>query len=385
MSDTNTFGGFQAIADFLTAPAGSLNDQFDDPIVDPTSSVTIADPVDDEPIVDPSTANTEPEPKPEPISKTEPVVTPDPVTPEPEPVTNTDTIDLTEEEPLIASYLQEKLYDKFGWNLNEEEPKLNSVDDIVEFLKTVVEESSVPTYASQEIERLNEYVMNGGKIEKYLEQRYSGNVDLTNVRLDNSADQTLVLREYFKRQGHDASVIERKIQKYEDAGIMEDEAKEAFSLLKKSVEKEAQTLLEEQQKVAKETQKRQQDYYNSVVSYIESLQDVLGVPVSAAERKKLQAYMFKPDTDGVTKFKKDYESSIAPLVQAAYLTMNGNTLVNKVTKKASSDAVKALKLKLETKTKRNKNTGYSDTEPVGKPGDYSPFHSIASAIGGPQF
>jgi hypothetical protein len=381
--EKNTFGGFQAISDFLSSPGSNPSDGFDDPIVEGSSSVDLPNPDDNEPIIpDPSQVDDNiivP-----PIKPVEPTVPPTtPVTPT-EPTTPVDDLDLSEEEPLIASYLQEKLYDRFGWELGADEPKLNSVDDIVEFLKTVVEESSIPTYASSEIEKLNEYVANGGKIENYLEQRYSGNLDLTNLRLNNAAEQTLVLREYFKRQGFNSNLVEKKIQKYEDTGILEDEAREAYDLLKKSVEKESQTLLEEQKKVKDANQKRQQDYYNSVVSYIESLQDVRGLPVSASDKKKLKDYMFKPSSDGETQFKRDYESSVKPFIEAAFFTMNGEALVNKMNKKASSEAVKALKSKLETKTKRNKSTDYLEQDKSTK-GDYSFFTNVSNAIGSSQF
>ena len=387
-NNKDTFGDFRAIADFLAAPASNNLNDGGDPIVDRDSDQFKVD--DNDPIVDPSDLNNDDvvdnkgDDKQVTSSPTQTVIDPKK---DNEPITNAndnDIVDLSTEEPLIASYVQEKLYEKFGWDLGESEPKLTNMDEVVEFLQTIVEESSKPTYASPELERLNEYVTNGGKIEKYLEQRYSGNIDLDNLNLNSSSSQALVLREYFKRQGHDLSKIDNKIQKYEDTGILEEEAREAYDLLKKVRSKEAETLLEEQKNLQRDIQKRQQDYIDNVVSYIDSLQDVRGIPISATDKKKLQDYMLKPTAEGVTRYKKEFESSIRPFVESAFFTMTGETLVNKMTKRASSEAVKALKARLETKTKRGKNTGYYENDKQVK-GDYSLLTNLASSLGSPKF
>jgi hypothetical protein len=56
-----------------------------------------------------------------------------------------------------------------GWNMNDikEEDRPLTVDALTEYLSRVVKENSVPEYADERIQRLDEYVKNGGKFEDF--------------------------------------------------------------------------------------------------------------------------------------------------------------------------------------------------------------------------
>lgn len=385
MTDTSTIGGFDALGDLLANPEANFQNVIPNDVNDPGVDPIVTPPADDD-IDDPSKINnpTEPVEPQEPQEPVEPVKPTEPVEPqEPQEPVEPDSFDLGEFEPDVAGYVQDKLYEKFGWTLDENDTRFENIDGVVNFLNKVIEDNSKPEFANQELAQLNDYVMNGGSIENYLGKRYEGNVDIDKLDMTDSSSQTLVLREFFKERGHDSAKIERKLQRYEDTGIKEEEAREAFELLKESRQEKAEKLLESQRKEQEALVKQQQDFYNNVVNNIESIKDVRGIPVSAGDKKKLAEYIFKSDTDGRTRYQKDYESSVNNLIESAFFTMQGDTLIKKLSNKASSDAAKALKQKLETKTKRGRNTTIDD-DGDGK-GDISLLTGIGSSLYKPQF
>lgn len=357
MSDKNTFGGLGNLGagltdrDFNQIPSDDVDPGID-PIVEPT-----IDDTDDDVIVDPSSINTD-----DVDDGIDPSQVDDDTTNDDDPAdddNNDDTSivsDLGEMESEIASYVQEKLFEKYGWSINDNDDRFDSIDKIVNFINDTVESNSKPVYASKEIENLNNYVQNGGNIESYLNSRYEGNVDIDKLDLYDSSNQTLVLREFFKEQGISSDKIESRIQRYDDTGILEDEAREAYEILKKTRKEKSEQLLTNQQKQREEALKQQQDFYNNVASTIDKMQNVMGIPMTSAEKKQLTDYIFKPLSDGKTAYQKEYESSVDNLVESAFFTMKKKALINKMNKKASSEAARALKEKLQGKTKRGNNT-----------------------------
>lgn len=67
-------------------------------------------------------------------------------------------------------------------------------------------------------------------------------------------------------------------------------------------------------------------------------------------------YIFKPEADGLTKYQKDYAKDNRNLIESAYFTMKGDSLIQKVKQKATSQAAKNLQDKLASKGKRVKNS-----------------------------
>lgn len=390
MSDNNTFGGFDALGDLLANPDNDFVNVLPNDDTDPGTDPVVAPPGGDlDNIVDPSSAGGNdpdptpaPTPNPDPAPAVDPTPTPDP-DPDPTPNSDDNITDLGDYEADIADYVQNKLYEKFGWT-REEGDSFENIDSVVNFLNKVVDENSKPQFANDELASLNDFVNNGGSIENYLQQRYEGNVDLEKLDVGESANQNLVLREYFKEQGYNSTAIEKRLQRYEDTGIKEDEAREAYDLLKKSRKEKSEKLLENQKKQQEALVEQQQAFYKNVVSNIEETNDIRGIPLSAGERKQLAEYIFKVGSDGKTAYQKDYESSAKNLIESAFFTMKGDKLINKMSNQATSNAARALKQKLETTTKRGKNNILENDDKGGK-GDFSIFERIGQSLSKPQF
>lgn len=378
--ENNTFGGFDILGDILTgsqdgSPSDSLVGDGDDPIMDPKDNLEDNN---DDPIIDPSQqtgegSDSDPEGGTE--GKDDSDLKPDS---EPDSNDSDDPIDLKEEEPLLVQYLQEELYKKFGWELPEG-AELKDMDSLTDFIQSIVEESSQPVFASSELQQLNDYVENGGSLETYLNQRYQGNIDVEKLDMSKTANQSLVLRELFKRQGYSLDKIERKLQVYEDTGVLKEEAEDAHDLLKNIIKKEADTLLQEQEKIQRQAQENQQKYLNDVISTIDSLDNVNGMPFTSKEKKELKDYMFKTDKDGLTQVQKDYSKSPMPFIKGAYFAMKGDSLTAKMNNKATSQAAKQLKERLAAKGKRNKNVSL---EGGSSSKNYDSLSSLGTALGG---
>ena len=263
-----------------------------------------------------------------------------------------DAESLGELEPDLAKYVQEKLYSKLGIDLTKENT-VSSIDSIVDELELMVAEASVPVFANKEIEELNSFVENGGNLRNYFESKYIAEFDVDKVDLERPIDQERILREYFKAQNISDEVIEKKIDRYQEKDTLEDEAKDAFVLLKNIKEQEGKKLLLEQENFIRERQKQQQKFYDDVTSYILSLEDINGVTLNKKEKEQLVKDIFVPDKDGKTKYQKEYESSlISNLTKSAFYTLLGDKYTERIKRKAKSDTVKEIKNKMEN-FKRN--------------------------------
>lgn len=258
--------------------------------------------------------------------------------------------DLGEAEPEIAQYVQDKLAEELGWEFEDSE-KFKSVKDVVAFLKEVVDANSVPQYANEEIGKLNDFVANGGKIEDYIKTT-KGEVDIETIDLSNENNQKSVIRELLKEKGYSESRINRSIDRYVDAGVLEDEAEDAVELLKEIREEKSEKLLKDQEKQKEVLEQQKQKYIEDVELTVNTLESVRGIPISDKEKKQLMDYIFKPTADGRTKYQKDYVSNVKNLIESAYFTMKGDTFIQKVQRKANSDAAINLKKKLSSTSKQ---------------------------------
>lgn len=274
--------------------------------------------------------------------------------------------DLGEIEPQLASYVQEKLYAELGLELKDDN-KVESIEAIVEELRGLVEENSTPVYASSEIEELDNFVKNGGNPRDYFITKYSEGFDLEKADIENENHQKRILTEYFKLQGHTEERINKKLEKYEDTGILQEEAEEALEILTKDKTKNAEKLLREQENVYKENQKKQQKFISDVTSYIDNISDIMEVPLTKEKKAKLKANLLKVGDDGMTEYQRRYnESLVSNLVESVFLTTMRSELKNRKEKKASSNAAKILKEKIQSSklNPRQKSGGYNEKTPT---------------------
>ena len=245
--------------------------------------------------------------------------------------------------------LFDAISEEIGWEFDENDPedvKPKTVTELVKYFKDVIAESSVPQYSSEDVQKLDEFVRNGGKLENYFQ---AGNgIDYDNIDITDESIQKKVITTLYKEKGWEDARIAKKIERYEDAGVLEDEAEEAVELLKKIEAEKKEALLESQKKTAEESKQKQQKFYDDVVNEIKGLSDIRGIKISKDDRARLAEYIFKYDSNGVTQYQKDYAKSVKNLLESAYFTMKGDALISAAKSEGNSTAMQRLKNSLKT-------------------------------------
>jgi hypothetical protein len=189
--------------------------------------------------------------------------------------------DDSESDTIISFF--DSISERLGWEDVEDDEKPKTAEELVEYFQEVIEENSVPQYASEEVEALDKFVKNGGNLRDYFQ--IDGELDLEDFEIeDNEVNQKLILKEFLKEKGFNNKQIDKKLTKYEDAGLLEDEATDALEALRDIREQKKQQLLEEQEKSAKELKKRQQDYFNSVVTEIKGMDNIRGIKIPQKDK-----------------------------------------------------------------------------------------------------
>ena len=273
----------------------------------------------------------------------------------------------TNEEDEIESKQVTALFDaiaeELDWEFSddEKEEKPKTVEDLVKYFKDVIEEQSVPEYASEEVAKLDEFVRNGGKLEDYFS--ITPGIDFDNIDMEDESNQKLVLKELLARKGYSDKQISKKIERFEDAGVLEDEAKDAIEELQEIDSKEKEQLLEQQRIKKQELVERQQKFFDDVVGEIKSLDNIRGIKIPAKDKKELLTYIFKVDANGKTQYQKDYSKSVKNLIESAYFTMRGDTLLDAAKKQGTNSAIKNLKNSLRS-TGVSKGTKRVNTNPA---------------------
>lgn len=240
--------------------------------------------------------------------------------------------------------------ENLGWEFDEDEEKPKTVEELIDYITDVIEENSTPEFASDDVKAINEYVANGGDIEKYFSV-VNTEIDYDDIDLDDVSVQKSVLKEFLKEKGHSDRMIQKKLDKYEEAGILQDEAEDAAEEMKIIKEEKKKALLETQKKNHEAYIKQQQNFYNSVVKEIEDLKDIRGIKIPKEDKKQLLNYIFKLDSDGRSQYQKDYAKTNRNLIESAYFTMKGDKLLSAAKQSGESSAIKKFKSTLSS-TKR---------------------------------
>ena len=269
------------------------------------------------------------------------------------------------DEKNVVTGFFEVLSEKLGWSIDEDDEIPQTAEELVKYFQDIIEEESRPTYANDEVARLDEYVKNGGDIKTYLTIDAELNLDEIEIE-DDETNQKLVLKEFLKEKGFSSKSIEKKLQKYADAGLLEDEAEDALEALKEIREQKKEQLLADQKKQYEEQTKRQQEFFNTVVSEIKGLDNIRGIKIPEKDKKTLMDYMFKPDSDGVTKYQKDYAKNPKNLIESAYFTMKGDALINIAKKEGNKNAFDKFKsnLKSSNVSKKSNKEIRSDSDNI---------------------
>lgn len=269
------------------------------------------------------------------------------------------------EENVVTNFF-DAMAEKLNWEFEEGEEKPKSVDELINYFQNVIEENSKPEYSSEEVEALDNFVKQGGDLKKYL--TIDTELDLDDIDIEDEANQKLVVKQLLKEKGFSTKKIDKLVSRYEEAGLLEDEAQDALEDLKEIKEERKKQLLEDQKKAYREQLQRQQQFYNNVVSEIKGLKNIRGITVPEKDKKVLMDYILKPDTDGKTKYQKDYaKGGVKNLIESAYFTMNADKLIEAAKREGNNSAIDKFRQSLKSSsitTKSRKQATSSDDDPI---------------------
>ena len=259
-----------------------------------------------------------------------------------------------EDDSEVVTNFFDAMSEELGWEFEEGDEKPKTVPELINYFKTVIEENSKPDFASEEIEALDAYVKQGGDLKKYLQ--IDAELDLDDIDLDEESNQKAVVKMWLKEKGFSAKQIEKKISKYEDAGLLEDEAEDAIEDLKEIREQRKEQLLKEQEKAHKQYQEQQRAFYTNVVDEIKGLKNIRGIAIPEKDKKVLIDYILKPDADGRTKYQKDYaKGGVKNLIESAYFTMNADKLLEAAKREGNNKAVERFRNSLKSTSVSSKS------------------------------
>lgn len=243
--------------------------------------------------------------------------------------------------------------EELGWDVADDDKPTN-VQELVDYMGAMIEQNSKPHYADERIARLDEYVRNGGSFEDFY-QRQQQSMSYDNMDMEDESNQKAVIREYLRYQGYEDDQINRKIERYEDGDLLEDEANDAVVRLKSIQQQQiaAQELQQQQAKRAQEEQAR--EFITNLTNTISSLDNIRGIKIPKSDQKELFDYITKVDADGYTKYQKDFNANMVNnLIESAYFTMKGDTLLNEAKSTGRTSAANKLRTML-----RHQSTNHS--------------------------
>ena len=247
--------------------------------------------------------------------------------------------------------------ESFGWNMDDikEEDRPLTVDDLTNYMREVVQQNSVPQYADERIQQLDEYVKNGGKFEDfYGKQQQSLSYD--NIDMEDEDNQKAVVSELLRYNGYTDDQIKNKISRYEDADMLEEESADALDRLKQIKQHELEMAQQQQAAYLQQQEEQSKQFYNDCMNQIKSLSSIRGVQIPKEDRAKLADYIFNVDQNGISKFQRDYNNKdnfINNLLTTAYITMKGDSFVSTAKRDGESSATEKLRKMLRHQAKNH--------------------------------
>lgn len=242
--------------------------------------------------------------------------------------------------------------EELGWDVSDDE-KPDSMEGLINYIEDTVAENSKPQYADDRIAQLDEYVKNGGKFEDFY-NGMSQNIEYGNMDMEDESNQKIAVRDYLKLSGYSDEQIDKKIERYEDADMLEDEAMDAVERLKQHQEFQLQQQQEQQQLLRQQQEQQAQQFVVNLGNTINSLDNIRGISIPKQDRKALFDYITKVDASGMTQYQKDFNKNMTEnLIESAYFTMKGDALIGEAKRTGQTTAAEKLRKMLRYQTKNH--------------------------------
>ncbi len=200
---------------------------------------------------------------------------------------------------------------------------------------------------TKEAQELIEAIEAGIPLESLVEQNSNistyENIKDSDIEENESLQKNLI-RNLYTLKGYSSEIIDKKIQRWDDSGLLADEAKEAkVELLEYAkVQKEE----EKKQRIAaqKEQSERFENWKQSIKSYLDKTEEIIpGFKISSRQKEVIHNGLTKFDKDGKNEFQKAMEKDPNFNTKVAYIALALNWDFSGFDKKAATKVAKGLK------------------------------------------
>lgn len=250
-----------------------------------------------------------------------------------------------------------------GWTVNEDE-KPTTIEGLIQYITDLVDENSTPTYSDPRIKQLDEYVRNGGSFDDFY-NGMSEELKYDTLDMEDESNQKAVIKEYLKLQGYSDDQVNSKLERYEDADMLEDEANDAIKILKSIKQQQLEQQQQAQQLAYEEQQRQITEFAENLNKEIFNLTSIRGLNIPKEDRKQLYDYITKVDKDGYTQYQKDFgKNQIKNIIESAYFTMKGDALLTEAAKGGQTSAVKKLRQILKSSSKNHSSKSLGDENKI---------------------
>ena len=271
----------------------------------------------------------------------------------------TEEVDQNESNQVTAFF--DAFAEAMQWQVDDKY-KPNTVEGIVDYMTQLVEENSKPQYSDPRVKQLDEYIKNGGQFDDF----YTGlsqEIQYDMLDMEDESNQKAVVSEYLQLQGYNDDQIKKKIDRYMDADMLEDEAQDAVSQLKIYKQHELEQQQIAQQQAYEQQQQQLQQFSSDLSNSISNLTQIRGINVPKEDRAALMDYITRTDENGLTQYQKDFNSNMVNnLIESAYFTMKGDALISGAEKKGNTDAVTKLRKMLRHSSKNRSSQNVGETK-----------------------
>lgn len=265
---------------------------------------------------------------------------------------NTNDVDQNPDEAKAVSAFFDAFAEANGWDVSDDD-KPKTVEEITDYIKDVVDQNSTPQYADDRIAKLDQYVKNGGSFEDFYSNQ-SKELQYKDLDMEDESNQKAVVRDYLKLSGYDDESIKNKIERYEDADLLTDEANDAVARLQSIQQQQLEQAQQQQEQYQQEQMQKSQQFINDLTSNIQNLNDIRGIAIPKEDRRALFDYITRTDENGQTQYQKDFDdNAVNNLIESAYFTMKGDALLGEAKRNGQTSAASKLKTLLRHQTKNH--------------------------------
>lgn len=194
----------------------------------------------------------------------------------------------------------------------------------------------------------------------------------------NESLQKSLIRNLYTMNGYNKEVIEKKIKRLDDAGLLADEAKDAKLELVEAVKAQKEELKEQQKADEQDRIQKFEDWKTGIKKTLDSKDEIIpGFKMTPAQKKLVQEGMTKFDRDGKNELQRRMAKDPEFNIKVAYMALALNWDFSKFDKQAMTKATSALRDSIANSNKM-KGSGLGDG--VNRPSSSVNYELIAKTL-----